>query len=129
MSPEAFIVLGGVFNLAFLVFHGFFWRLFEWRTDLRSLSAINRRVMPILNLCLMFVFAAFAYVSMFHAAELLRTSLGTSLLLLMSLFWWARAVEQVVYFGLSRPASLAFFVVFTCGGVLYAVPWYFSAWS
>ena len=79
--------------------------------------------MQILNLSLTLVFLIFAYVSLFHTAELLGTSLGRALLLMISVFWLLRAAEQVLFFRLRRPLSVAFFVVFLVGGLLYAYPW------
>jgi hypothetical protein len=124
MSPETLILIGGAFNLGFLVFHVLFYWLFNWDQDLKSLTLVNRQVMQILNLSLTFVFAIFAYISIFHASEMLASPLGESLLLLISVFWWLRAAEQVVFFGLAKPVSIVFFVIFVCGGFLYAIPWY-----
>jgi hypothetical protein len=123
MSAETSIMLGGIFNVAFAVFHIFFWHLFDWKRDLASLSFINRQVMQILNLCLMFAFLMFAYVSLFHTAELLGTGLGRSLLLLISVFWFLRAAEQAIFFRLKHALSVGFFVAFLVGGLLYAYPW------
>lgn len=123
MSETTVVLLGGVFCLAFVVFHLLFWRLFDWKRDLESLSFINRQVMQILNLCLTFVFLIFAYVSWFHGAELLGTDLGNALLALIAIFWLLRAVEQAVFFGLKNPVSVAFFVTFLVGTALYAYPW------
>jgi hypothetical protein len=123
MSAETIIMLGGIFNVAFAVFHVFFWRLFDWKRDLASLSFINRQVMQILNLCLIFAFLMFAYVSFFHTAELLGTGLGRALLLLISVFWFLRAAEQAIFFRVKRALSVGFFVAFLVGGLLYAYPW------
>ena len=123
MRAETVLVLGGVFNIAFAVFHLLFWRVFDWKRDLASLTFINRQVMQILNLCLTFVFLIFAYISFFHTAELLATSLGRALLLLISTSWLLRAVEQVIFFRLKRPLSMAFFVLFLLGALLYGYPW------
>lgn len=122
-SADTIVRLGGLFNIGFAIFHIFFWRLFDWKRQLASLSFLNRQVVQILNLCLTFAFLIFAYVSFFHTAELLGTQLGRALLLLISLFWLLRAVEQVVFFGLSRGVSIAFFAAFLIGSVLYAYPW------
>ncbi len=123
MPAETVVRLGGLFNVAFAVFHVLFWRLFDWKRDLASLTFINRQVMQILNLCLTFAFLMFAYVSFFHTAELLGTGLGRALLLLISVFWFLRAVEQVIFFRLRRTLSVAYFLTFLIGALLYAYPW------
>jgi hypothetical protein len=122
--PTIAIIVGGIFNVSFAVFHLFFWRLFDWKHDLASLSFINRQVMQVLNLCLAFAFLIFAYISLFHTTALMHTNLGQALLLLISLFWLLRAAEQVIFFGLKNTLSVVFFAVFLFGGILYAYPWF-----
>lgn len=125
--PDISLVLSGAFNLAIAVFHLTFWRLFDWRKDLASLTAINRSVMQILNLCLTFVFLVMAHVLFFHRSEMLATPLGVTLLFAFALFWLLRAIEQAVFFGLRHPVSLGFMLVFLVGIVLHATP-AFIAW-
>jgi hypothetical protein len=79
-------------------------------------------VMQILNLCLTFVFLIFAYISLFHTAELPNSSLGNSLIGLISIFWFLRASEQVYFFGLKKPLSLVLFGSFLFMVALYALP-------
>ena len=122
MNIESLIVVGGLYNFAFVIFHLLFWKIFKWKKDLASLSIINRGVMQILNLCLTFVFLIFGYISIFHTKELISTSLGVSLLLLISVFWALRAIEQVVFFGLKNKVSLIFFIIFLTGFVIYLYP-------
>lgn len=122
---KSLIFIGGFYHLAFFGFHLFFWKLFRWKEDLRSLSFINRNVMQILNLRLMWIFLVFAYVSFFHADELLKTALGKAFLISMALFWLMRAIEQFVFFGIfgaGKTASAAFFIVFLCGAAIYVCP-------
>ncbi|MCW8963663.1 MAG: hypothetical protein OQL16_07685 [Gammaproteobacteria bacterium] len=119
---ELMIKAGGIYNIALVIFHLLFWRIFNWQEDLRSLTFLNRAIMPVLNISLTLVFVIFSYISLVHAGELLSTSLGHSLLVLMAIFWFARAVEQVVFFKLKHRASWAFLAFFLLGGVLYAVP-------
>lgn len=56
MSAKSMILAGGVYHVAFAIFHLIFWKLFRWKEDLASLSVINQAVMQILNLCLTVVF-------------------------------------------------------------------------
>ena len=44
------------------------------------------------------------------------------LIALMALFWFARAVQQVVFFKLQHPASWVFLLIFLTGSLLYAIP-------
>jgi len=119
---EYLIKAGGVYNICFVVFHLLFWCIFNWDDDLRSLSFLNRAIMQVLNLSLTFVFLIFAYISLVYSKELLESSLGHSLLVLMALFWFLRAVQQVVFFRLTQWGSVAFLVIFLVGAVLYGIP-------
>ena len=123
MSAETWIVIGGVFHVLMAVFHLVFRRLLRWDEELAKLTSVNRAVMKILNLCLMFAFLLFAYLSLVHPLELRTTALGRSLAWGIAAFWLFRAALQVVYLNpLRRPVLLALFVVFLAGAALYAVP-------
>ncbi len=119
MNSETVIIIGGIYSLGFAVFHLMFWRLFRWNEDLASLSRINRAIMKVMNLCLTFVFLAFAYISLFHETELLTTSLGRTLLVLISAFWTLRAIEQIIFFSLRKKISVTLLIVFVFGALRY----------
>lgn len=120
---KTLILAGGFYNLAFAVFHLLFWRIFKWNTDLKQLWFLNRAIMQVLNLCLIWVFVIFGYISLFHANDLLSSALGRSLLALIALFWLFRAIEQIIFFRSKSWGSWAFFAVFLIGVLLYAYPW------
>jgi hypothetical protein len=119
---ESLIKAGGVYNIALVVFHLLFWRIFNWKQDLQSLSFNNKAIIQVVNLCLTLVFVLFAFISLVFSKELLTTPLGTSLLVFMALFWFARSFMQIVFFRLEHWGSIAFLVFFFAGGVLYAIP-------
>lgn len=121
-AKPGLIQAGGVFNAVFAVFHLMFWRLFSWRDDLRTLTFVNRGIVQVLNLCLIAVFAIFAFLSLVYTNELVSSPLGRALTALIALFWLARAVEQIVFFRLRHWGSLGFFIVFLSGALLYGVP-------
>jgi len=122
MNLESVLFVGGIYNIVLIIFHLTFWKIFKWKKDLASLTFINRAVMQVLNLCLTFVFLIFAYISLFHAQEFLSTNLGNSLLLLISIFWFLRAVEQIIFFGLKNTTSAMFFIFFLLGSIIYLYP-------
>ena len=121
MKPEEMVIAGGLFCAAFAVFHLLFWKLFRWRTELAKLTSINRSIVQILNLCLIFVFVVFAYLSLSYSSELVATQVGRALLFLIAVFWYLRAVEQALFFGLQKLLSILLFVVFLLVGSLYAL--------
>jgi len=123
---ELIVKTGGIYNIALVIFHLLFWRIFNWKEDLQSLSFLNRSIMQVLNLCLTFVFVIFAYISLAHTNELLSTPLGRTLLILMATFWLARSVLQIVFFRLRTGASSAFLAFFVIGTTIYSIPVFFS---
>ncbi len=124
---EISVFAGGLFNLAFAVFHLFFWKLFDWQKDLASLTPVNRSVMQILNLCLTFMILLMAYVSLFLPHELLAARLGTTLLIAFALFWFLRMLEQIFLFEVKGWLSVVFTVLFLLGSILYVLPLLFPA--
>jgi Na+-transporting NADH:ubiquinone oxidoreductase subunit NqrB len=116
------IKAGGIYSFALVIFHVMFWRLFNWREDLQSLTSLNRAVMQVLNISLTGTFVIFGTISLAHTDQLLATSLGQTLLFTLALFWFIRAVQQVLFFKLRHNRSKAFFLIFLIGCVLYLVP-------
>lgn len=122
MNPTDWLFAGGIFAAGFFVFHATFWRMFDWAGELPRLGRLNRAIMPVLNLVLMFVFALVAWLSITQAEQMLNTTLGRQLTAGIALMWLFRAALQPLYFGLRHPGSIAFFVLFLFGGALYTVP-------
>ncbi len=122
---ETLIKAGGFFNIGLVMFHLAFWRLFNWDEDLKKISFLNRTVMQVLNISLIFAFVIFSYISLAHTKELVSTPLGHSLVMLMALFWLARSIQQIVFFKLRRPLSVVFLLIFMTGCLLYAIPAYY----
>jgi len=116
------IFIGGIFNLLFAVFHLFFRKLFNWKYELKSISFVNRNIMQVLNLCLAFVFIIFSYISIFHTDEMLNTELGISLTLCISVFWFLRSLEQIMFFKLKTAISWILLFLFIIGTLLYSIP-------
>ena len=119
---QTLIKIGGLYNIALVIFHLLFWKLFNWADDLRSLSVLNRTIMQVMNLSLVVVFLMFAYLSLVHTAELFSTTLGRALLLSIAVFFMLRAIMQVTFFRLQHWGSVAFLIFFLVGGALYGIP-------
>ena len=122
MTMHALIKAGVLYNLALVVFHLLFWKLFNWQDELRGLSVLNRATMQVMNLSLVVVFLMFAYLSLVHTDQLYSTTLGRALLLSIAVFFMLRATLQVVFFRLQHWISYAFLIYFIAGGLLYGIP-------
>ncbi len=119
---KIWVFAGGVYNLAFAIFHFLFWKLFRWKNELPNLAPVNRAIMQVLNIRLIYVFIGFAYLSFFFNRELISTRLGREILMFISVFWIMRAGEQKIFFGLRDKVSIALFIFFLCGGIIYLLP-------
>ena len=122
MSDEALLRIGAWYHLAFAVFHVAFWRLFRWKTELAKLEPLNRAVMQILNLRIIYLALVFAWLSWFFTDDLLSTRLGRAMTGAIALFWAMRAVEQLIFFGVRSKRSNLFVAIFAAGAALYAIP-------
>ncbi|MGQ0835157.1 MAG: hypothetical protein ACT4O5_09605 [Gammaproteobacteria bacterium] len=118
------IVTAGLFNLAFAIFHLFFWRLFDWQKELPRLGISNRGIMQVLNLCMTYVFAVTASVLFLFPNEVAGTELGRFLLIAIAGFWLARAIFQPMFFGLQHPLSVVLLGVFILGTILHGLAWW-----
>jgi len=121
-EPKFLLIICGFYNFGFAIFHLLFWKIFRWKGDLASLTHVNRSIMQILNLRLTYVFLVMAFVLFVFQPELIVTKLGQALLIAFSIFWFMRAVEQVVFFGLKHKVSNALTVLFLVGGVIHLLP-------
>ncbi len=116
---EKLIMAGGIYHFFFAVFHLLFWKLFDWKNNLASLSSVNKAIMQVLNLCLTFVFFIFGLLSLVYPVQMVQTELGQTLVWMIAVFWLFRAVEQVVFFKLRHWSSWVFLFIFAGGVSLY----------
>jgi hypothetical protein len=123
MSGERIIIfLCGVHSLGFAAFHAAFWRMFDWKNDLRKCSVANRAILQIANLRLIYVFIAVAATCFAFPEDVLTTRLGHVFLGGMSLFWIGRLIEQFVFLRYNRGIIHVLSALFVLGAVLFAIP-------
>lgn len=121
MEAETLVLIGGVYHLLVAAGHLAFWKLLRWETELAKLTSLNRAVVQLVNVSLTLAFLLFAFLCLVHAHDLVSTPLGCRILLLLSLFWYLRAVQQVVFMGLRKGYSVALTALFLAAGSLYAL--------
>lgn len=108
------LVIGGIANLAFVVFHVF---LFFAIGASQQLSDPAKQLILIFNLAGTLMIAFFAYASLCCARQLLETHLGKATLTLIALVYLTRGAMEVVL-GLWQWA-----ILITCAivGLLYVL--------
>jgi hypothetical protein len=62
-AARAALFAVGIYHLGFALFHLGFWKLLRWKEELARLGHVNRDVMQILNICLAYLFFAFAAIA------------------------------------------------------------------
>jgi hypothetical protein len=113
------VAAGGLFHLGFAVFHAAFWRLFHWRLDLGRITFLNRQLVQLLNLSMIFMFVLLALLQLAHAKEIATTSVGRTLLGGMALFWLLRGIAQGVFFTWKHRSTYKWGALFLAGFVLH----------
>jgi len=111
-----------LFNLSFGLFHLFFWKLLNWKKQLKELTAVNRAVVQTLNVCLTFMFFLVAYIFYFSATEIETTEIGSILLCGMGIFWFIRALMQLYLFEMGKKIHKILLVLFFLGAVIHIIP-------
>jgi hypothetical protein len=112
------LTLAGIFNLIFAIFHLFFWRIFNWKNELPKLNFTNERVMPILNLVLIYIFfdmSAVCFILISEDEHLISKFLIGS----FAGFWLFRTFLQVYYFSLRNKVSVSFTTTFLIGTLFH----------
>jgi hypothetical protein len=117
-----FLYLCGGYNLAFAVFHIFFWKIFNWKEDLKRVSIANRAIIQILNLRLIYFFLLMAIIYFFYTDELMNTSLGFSLLIGFLFFWIGRTIEQFIFLRIKSSMVTALTLIFFTGVIIHLLP-------
>jgi len=138
MEAEPLIYVGGAYQLIWALAHGLFPRQLDWKNALATLDDFNRILMLIFSKLLLVFYVGTALICFLHARELVSTALGATVLIFLSLYWFARALLQVQYFGLrsanalnvrlssgdvsNETVSYVLFGVFLAGVVIFLAP-------
>ncbi len=125
MKLEILLTLGGIFHIAFAVFHLLFWKLFKWESQLAKLHPINKGAMVAMNIVLIAIFVLFAILSLGFQEALLNSSLGYALIVSIAAIWLLRSIIQIPLFTLKANASKVFFITTLIGSGIYT----YIAWA
>lgn len=123
---ETIIIICGIYSLILAVFHLFFWKFFNWKKDLEKLSQVNRGVMQILNIQIIFVFFTTGLICLFFNHEITGTNFGKYFLLANSGFWALRIVNQFIFLRINDYRIHLLTFAFFIGSILFLVPVIYS---
>jgi hypothetical protein len=119
---ETIILLCGIYNIGFAIFHISFWKIFQWDTELKKISFANSGIMQILNVQIIFYFLFVAVVCFVFPTELLTTKFGNYFLGAASLFWFIRTIQQFIFLRANNYKIHILTIIFLAGVVLFALP-------
>lgn len=112
----------GVYSIGFAIFHLYFWKLFDWKNDLKKLSLANKAIIQIANLRLIYFFLFVAVICFVFPDELYHSKLGNAFLIGISLFWLGRTIEQFIFLRVKHRMVYSLTLVFILGAILFALP-------
>lgn len=121
-ADKIILYVCGLHSFGFAVFHMMFWRLFNWKDDLKKLTLANRAITQIANLRLIYFFLFVGSICFAFPADLTQTSLGRFFLTGISLFWFGRTIEQFIFLRMNNKKIHTLTVAFIAGTVLFALP-------
>ncbi len=111
--------IGGVTDLLFVVFH--LAMVQPIAEGLASVSPDMRATASILNIHVAFTLLIFAYLAIFQWQALLTTRVGNIVAVAISLFWFLRAINQVVFYGATAD-GITLIAVCLVVGLLHLIP-------
>lgn len=119
---EKVIIICGIYSFLFGIFHLFFWRFFKWKKDLAKLSQINKGIVQILNIQLIFFFFSMAFICFFFTKEITETRLGKVFFMVNSGFWATRIINQFMFLKINDYRVHLLTFIFFIGFILFLVP-------
>jgi hypothetical protein len=106
MKAQVLIYVGGLYQLVWALAHYQFPKQLDWENALAPLDDFNRVLMLIFSKLLLVFYLGTALICFVYATALLDTGVGLAILVFLSLYWLARALLQVHYFGFARADTL-----------------------
>lgn len=119
---EVVLCLCSLYNFAFAIFHIFFWKIFDWKEDLKQNSVANRAIIQILNIRLIYIFILMGLSYLFFSEQLMNSALGKFILVGFFGFWLGRTIEQFIFLRVKSRFVQILTTVFIFGTVLHFIP-------
>jgi hypothetical protein len=120
------IFAGGLYNVAFALFHSGFWKLWKWDSELSKLAPLNSGIMQCLNVQTIYYFIFTAVICFAFPAQLQSTKLGKYFLIGTSTFWLIRAIQQFIFFNTNDAAMYLLTAFFILGAALFLAPIFYK---
>lgn len=119
---KTIVYLAGFYSFGFALFHIGFWKLFQWKKEVRSLSFANKGILQTLNVQLIWFFILVGIICLAFPEELINTDLGKVFLGGNALFWLIRTINQIVFFRTNHYKIHLLTIIFLLGVMIFTIP-------
>jgi len=119
---KTILLMCGVYNIGFALFHIGFWKIFHWNTELKKISFANKAIMQILNIQIIYYFFFTAVICFVFPTELVTTKFGNWFLAATSLFWLIRTLQQFIFLRANHYKIHLLTFIFLIGTILFSLP-------
>ena len=119
---KTILLMCGVYNIGFALFHIGFWKIFHWNTELKKISFANKAIMQILNIQIIYYFVFTAVICFVFPTELVTTKFGNWFLAATSLFWLIRTLQQFIFLRANHYKIHLLTFIFLIGTILFCLP-------
>jgi hypothetical protein len=113
--------IAGYISLLFVVFHLFFYPMFNWENALNGLSSMNRAIFLTYHAICILMLLFMGIIPIFQTKSLLGSSLKYGILSLFLLFYLIRIVAEFTLFGISS-SSPAILIMCLVPMIFYSIP-------
>ncbi|MEO6819219.1 MAG: hypothetical protein ABI266_00965 [Ginsengibacter sp.] len=110
----------GILLIVLALIHGIFPKYFNWKTELHSLSLINRQMVYVHSFFIALTVLLMGFLCFSSACEMINTNLGKRISFGLAIFWFVRLVIQL--FGYS-PALWKGKKLETCIHIVFCFFW------
>lgn len=121
-TKKILIYLCGMYSFGLAIFHILFWKLFDWKNDLKKLTIANKAIIQIANLRLIYFFLFAGVICFVFTNELTQTRFGRFFLTGLSIFWLGRTIEQFIFLNIHNKKVHILTVIFFAGSIIFALP-------
>jgi magnesium-transporting ATPase (P-type) len=120
---RALLITGGVFNVLFVLYHLTFWKnpKLNWAEELPRLNDVNRAILQVTNVMMIYVFLFFAALSFLLSAQQSRSAISNAVILFIGGFYLVRAILHFPLFGVAKIGVIIFIVCLLISGCYFAV--------
>jgi hypothetical protein len=119
---KTLLLIGGVINALFTIFHILFWKLFDWPATIMYMSSEHRALVQVFNIHTAIAIGFFTVASLGFRNDLLTTRVGRLIIATIAVYFYVRALNSLIFWSISDPVNMFIFIVCLIVGGIYTYP-------